>query len=148
MPLPLPRKVGRAAKPVACGASTRCSICPRSVFSAFELADESEGERFDRAKVVPGEIRIGDRAYLQPDRIANVLAARADIIVRAKWNRARWVDANRVGIDLIQLLKKRRAARALSIGRFGSRPRIRRRSRCVSLQLGSRSRRGMQRSSG
>jgi Transposase DDE domain len=81
---------------------------PSERFSAFELTDESEGERFDRAAVVAGEIRIGDRAYLQPDRIANVLAAGADILVRAKWNGARWVDANCDGIDLIQLLKKAR----------------------------------------
>ena len=78
----------------------RSSICSER-FSAFELTDESEGERFDRAAVVPGEIRIGDPAYLQPDRIANVLAAGADILVRAKWNGARWVDANGTGIDLV-----------------------------------------------
>ena len=81
---------------------------PSERFSAFELTDESEGKRFDRAAVVPGEIRIDDRAYLQPDRIANVLAAGADILVRAKWNGARWVDADGAAIDLVQLLKKAR----------------------------------------
>ncbi len=35
-------------------------------FTAFELTDESEGEVIDRADVVAGEIRVGDRAYLQP----------------------------------------------------------------------------------
>jgi hypothetical protein len=39
-------------------------------FTAFDLTDESEGEVIDRAEVVAGEIRVGDRAYLQPDRIA------------------------------------------------------------------------------
>src|SRR5450432_132070 len=39
-------------------------------FSAFELTDESEGEVIDRADVVAGEIRVGDRAYLHPDRVA------------------------------------------------------------------------------
>ena len=43
---------------------------PSERFSAFELTDESEGECLDRAAVVPGEIRVADRAYLQPDRIA------------------------------------------------------------------------------
>lgn len=46
-------------------------------FSAFELTDEREGERFDRVAVVSGEIRIGDRAYLQPDRM---LTARMEAI--------------------------------------------------------------------
>jgi hypothetical protein len=36
-----------------------------------------DARHISRAAVVPGEIRIGDRAYLQPDRIANVLAAGA-----------------------------------------------------------------------
>lgn len=74
-------------------------------FSAFDLTDESEGERLDRAAVVPGEIRIADRAYLQPDRIAKVLAAKGDIIVRGKWKGARWLDAHGSKLDLIAVLK-------------------------------------------
>jgi hypothetical protein len=35
-------------------------------FTVFDLTDESEGEIIDRADVVRGEIRVGDRAYLQP----------------------------------------------------------------------------------
>ena len=73
-------------------------------FSAFELTDEKEGEHFDRAVVIAGEIRIGDRAYLQPERIATVMAAGGDVIVRAPWNGARWVDAKGVGVDLVALL--------------------------------------------
>jgi hypothetical protein len=46
---------------------------PSERFGHFELSDEQGGERFDRIPVVKGEIRIGDRAYLQPDRIASVL---------------------------------------------------------------------------
>jgi hypothetical protein len=96
-------KKGRASRFMA----RACNFdLPSERFSAFELTDESEGQHFDRAAVVPGEIRISDRAYLQLDRIANELAAGADILVRAKWNGARWVDANGAGIDLIQLLKK------------------------------------------
>jgi len=81
---------------------------PTERFSAFDLTDEREGERLDRAAVVAGEIRIADRAYLQPDRIAKVLADGADILVRAKWNGARWVDADGNKIDVIPLLKKTR----------------------------------------
>ncbi len=77
-------------------------------FTAFELTDESEGEVIDRADVVAGEIRVGDRAYLQPDRIAKVLAAGADIVVRAKWKGAHWLDADANRLDLIALLKKAR----------------------------------------
>jgi hypothetical protein len=77
-------------------------------FTAFELTDESEGEVIDRADVVAGEIRVGDRAYLHPDRVAKVLAKGADIVVRAKWNGARWLDAEANRLDLIALLKKAR----------------------------------------
>ena len=73
-------------------------------FSCFELTDEKEGERLDRAAVISGEIRIGDRAYLQPERIAGVLAAGGDVVVRAPWNGARWQDADGDAVDLTTLL--------------------------------------------
>ena len=79
-------------------------------FSAFELTDESEGERLDRTAVVPGEIRIGDRAYLQPDRIAAVLAAGGDILIRAPWNGARWLGTDGKSFDLIATLMKAKSA--------------------------------------
>jgi hypothetical protein len=43
---------------------------PAERFGHFELTDQHGGETLDRIAVVKGEIRIGDRAYLQPDRIA------------------------------------------------------------------------------
>ena len=73
-------------------------------FSVFELTDEKEGERLDRAAVIPGEIRIGDRAYLQPDRIAKVLAAGGDVVIRAPCGGARWLDADGELVDLPTLL--------------------------------------------
>jgi hypothetical protein len=51
--------------------------------------------------VVAGEIRIADRAYLQPDRMACVLEAGADILVRAGWRNARWLEADGAPVDLI-----------------------------------------------
>lgn len=78
-------------------------------FSAFELTDEREGERLDRAAVVPGEIRIADRAYLQPDRMSSVLNAGADIVIRAPWNGARWLEADGASFDLIATLMKSKA---------------------------------------
>ena len=79
---------------------------PAERFSAFEVTDEREGERLDRAAVMAGEIRIADRAYLQPDRIAALLDAGADVIVRAPWNGARWLDADGGRFDLVSLLVK------------------------------------------
>ncbi len=81
---------------------------PSERFSTFELTDAREGERIDRAAVVPGEIRIADRVYLQPERIARVLAEKGDVIVRARWNGARWFDGEGNKLDLIALLRKAR----------------------------------------
>ncbi|WP_131873384.1 MULTISPECIES: hypothetical protein [unclassified Bradyrhizobium] len=56
---------------------------PYERFGHFELTDQQEGETFDRIPVVKNEIRIADRAYLQPDRIAAVRDAGADVLIRA-----------------------------------------------------------------
>lgn len=78
---------------------------PAERFGFFELTDQQEGERFDRIPVVKGEIRIADRAYMQPRRIASVLAAGGDILVRAPWKGARWLDAEANPVDLIAELR-------------------------------------------
>jgi hypothetical protein len=85
---------------------------PSERFGFFELTDEQGGERVDRIPVVQGEIRIGDRAYLQPDRIGEIVNAGADIVVRAGWRNARWLDVNGQPIDLLAVLRKG-AARGL-----------------------------------
>ena len=85
---------------------------PSERFGFFELTDEKGGETLDRIPVVKGEIRIGDRAYLQPDRIASVLDAGADILVRAGWRNARWLDADGKPVDLLAEFRKG-AARGL-----------------------------------
>jgi hypothetical protein len=79
---------------------------PSERFGFFELTDETGGERLDRTPVVKGEIRIGDRAYLQPDRMAGILEAGADVVVRAGWKNARWLGADGEAIDLIAVLRK------------------------------------------
>jgi hypothetical protein len=76
---------------------------PAERFGFFEVTDEQEGERFDRIPVVKGEIRIADRAYMQPHRIARVLAAGGDILVRTGWKGARWLDADDNPFDLVAL---------------------------------------------
>src|SRR5208282_3330414 len=79
---------------------------PSERFGFFELTDEKGGERLDRTPVVEGEIRIGDRAYLQPDRMGDILDAGADFVVRAGWKNARWLGANGKPIDLLAVLRK------------------------------------------
>jgi IS4 transposase len=79
---------------------------PSERFGFFELTDEKGGETLDRIPVIKGEIRVGDRAYLQPDRIAAVLDADADILVRAGWKNARWLDANGEPVDLLAEFRK------------------------------------------
>lgn len=83
---------------------------PSERFGFFELTDQREGERFDRAPVVKGEIRLGDRVYLQPDRIAAVIEAGGDVVVRAGWKGACWLDADGTSFDLIAALRRADAA--------------------------------------
>jgi hypothetical protein len=78
---------------------------PDERFGHFEVSDQQEGETLDRIAVVKGEIRIADRAHLQPDRMAKVIAAGADVVIRAGWKSARWVDAAGNTIDLVAELR-------------------------------------------
>lgn len=79
---------------------------PGERFGFFELTDEGGGETLDRVPVIEGEIRIVDRAYLQPRRMVPVLDAGADLIVRAGWRNARWLDAEGRPVDLIAEFRK------------------------------------------
>ena len=87
---------------------------PQERFGHFELTDQQGGETLDRIPVVKGEIRIGDRAYLQPNRMAALNAAGADFVIRAGWKSARWRDAEGRPVDLAAEL---RAARSDHIDR-------------------------------
>jgi hypothetical protein len=79
---------------------------PSERFGFFELTDEHGGETLDRIPVVAGEIRLADRAYMQPDRIAAIIDAGADIVVRAGWKNARWLDADGKPVDILAVLEK------------------------------------------
>jgi len=79
---------------------------PSERFGHFELTDEHGGERLDRIPVIKGEIRLADRAYMQPDQIAPLLEAGADIVVRAGWRNARWLEADGAAVDIIETFKK------------------------------------------
>jgi Transposase DDE domain len=78
---------------------------PDERFGHFELTDQREGETLDRIAAVKGEIRIADRVYLQPDRMARVIEAGADIVIRAGWKSARWVDEAGNAIDIVGELR-------------------------------------------
>ena len=82
---------------------------PGERFGFFELTDEEGGERLDRIPVIKDEIRIADRAYLQPERMAAVLDAGADLVIRSGWKSARWLDADGAPFDLIAALRQGKA---------------------------------------
>lgn len=79
---------------------------PQERFGNFELTDQQEGETLDRVPAVAGEIRLADRAYLQPERMANLIEAGADFVIRAGWKSARWLDCGGRPLDLVAELRK------------------------------------------
>jgi hypothetical protein len=85
---------------------------PQERFGHFELTDQQAGETLDRIPAVAGEIRLADRAYLQPDRMASLIEAGADVVIRAGWKSARWLDDKGNVFDLVAELRKA-AARGL-----------------------------------
>jgi hypothetical protein len=98
---------------------------PSECFGFFELTDEKGGERLDRMPVIKGEIRIGDRAYMQPDRIATILDGGGDVLVRSGWRNARWLDRAGEPVDLLAEFRKATDGlidRPIWIGRRGGPP--------------------------
>jgi DDE family transposase len=86
---------------------------PQERFGHFELTDQQAGETLDRIPVVAGEIRLADRAYLQPDRMATVIEAGADVVIRAGWKSACWLDGEGNALDLVAELRKAGARRLI-----------------------------------
>ena len=80
-------------------------------FSAFELTDEKEAERIERTAVIPGEIRIADRVHCRADGLAQVIADGADVVVRASWQAARWLDADGSAFDITLALVRNSGGR-------------------------------------
>ena len=77
---------------------------PAERFSAFELTDETGAERINRVAVIPGEIRIADRIHCRADDMAEVIAQEGDVIVRAGWTSARWLQQDGRAYDIIREL--------------------------------------------
>jgi len=69
------------------------------------ITTTKEGERLDRLAVTPGEIRLGDRGFPQPDAIRNTLDEGADVLVRLTWNSLQ-LSANDKPIDWLKLFKQ------------------------------------------
>src|SRR5712691_9010009 len=69
------------------------------------ITTTKEGERLDRLAVTPGEIRLGDRGFPQPDGIRNTVAAGADVLVRLTWNSLQ-MTADGKPIDWLKLFKR------------------------------------------
>jgi len=79
---------------------------PQERFGHFELTDQQAGETLDFIPAVAGEIRLADRAYVQPDRMANLIEAGADFVIRAGWKSAHWLDDKGDTVDLVAELRK------------------------------------------
>jgi hypothetical protein len=78
------------------------------------ISTTKEGERLDRLAVTPGEIRLGDRGFPQPDGIRNTLAAGADLLVRLTWKSLQMTTKGKP-IDWLKLFKTARRQGSLDI---------------------------------
>jgi len=109
---------------------------PAERFSFVELTDGANvyrerqaltygGERLDRTPVAKGDILIAGKrtfivsgkrslsGFLHPDLLAHVLEQGADVIVRAGWKGARWLDGNGKPFDILAALKGAESAGVL-----------------------------------
>lgn len=82
---------------------------PVESFGHFVLTDEKSAEKLTRIPVIEGEIRLGDRAYMNADAIAEVIEARGDVVVRTGWKGAVWFDDKDERVDLIAALREAHA---------------------------------------
>lgn len=78
------------------------------------ITTTKEGERLDRLAVTPGEIRLGDRGFPQPDGIRNTLASGADVLVRLTWNSLQ-LTAHGKAIDWLELFERAREQGSLDM---------------------------------
>lgn len=63
-----------------------------------------QGERLTSLPAQPGEIRVGDRGYPQPDGLRAMRDAGADVVVRLTWNSVRLTDRNNRLLDWNRVL--------------------------------------------
>lgn len=70
------------------------------------ITTTKDGERLDRLAVTPGEIRLGDRGFPQPDGIRNTLTSGADVLVRLTWNSLQLTAQGGKPIDWLKLFER------------------------------------------
>jgi len=73
-------------------------------FSHVELSDRHSAEKLERAPVVDGEIRIGDRCYARPEGLRHMVAQGANFVVRVGWKSLLLRDGDGGALDLASLL--------------------------------------------
>src|SRR5216683_2320992 len=81
------------------------SLCKERLARVAKEIGVKPMERPIRLAVTPGEIRLGDRGFPQPDGIRNTLAAGADVLVRLTWNSLQ-MTADGKPIDWLKLFKR------------------------------------------
>jgi hypothetical protein len=71
-----------------------------------KITTTREGEKLDRLAVTPGEIRLGDRGFPQPDGIRKTLEAGADLVVRLTWKSLQLTDLAGKSLDWLSLFTR------------------------------------------
>jgi hypothetical protein len=92
-----------------------CYDAARARIVDAAITTTREGERLDRLTVTPGEIRLGDRGFPQPDGIKKALAAGADLLVRLTWNSLQLTHTDGKPIDWLQLFRSASAQGSLDL---------------------------------
>ena len=80
-----------------------------------QITTLQQGERLDRLGVQPGEIRLADRGFPQPNGLRNVLEAGADVLVRLTWNSLSLADAQGEPINWLALFEKASAEGSVDV---------------------------------
>jgi len=78
----------------------------RQRISEMAVTALEEGERLGKLKAQPGELRLGDRAYPQPDGLRQMREAGADVLVRLTWKSLRLMDGEGRVLDWAALLAR------------------------------------------
>lgn len=73
-------------------------------FSHVELSDRYGAEKLERAPVVAGEIRIGDRCYARPEGLRHMVTEGANFVVRVGWKSLLLRNGDGEALDLPSLL--------------------------------------------
>jgi IS4 transposase len=79
------------------------------------ITTTKDGDRLDRFAITPGEIRIGDRGFAQPDKIKRALVEGADVLVRLSWKGLQLTRPGGEPIDWMNLFDQAAAQGSLDM---------------------------------